>query len=189
MVGHGLSPSWKKQSFAKGEDVNLPTCETKFSSKTVIWNTLESVVNSNPAYEPFKTWNDNTDIHLNNTNTKNGMFMRWITPANYKRATMYIGTNTINSEFTIYLAGNGPVLDGGITGDIVLKKKLFEVPIKGGDGYPSSGIFTYDGPDVFLASGHSYAFYFEFPDEFTVPSVGKLNFSIGSVIYFGGAGS
>ncbi len=190
----GLSPTWKVKTGSIG---NLPTCDVLFSAKTVMLWSSEKATNfnwrDNPCYIPFQMASDgvNFGTAFIDDATNPWGFTRWLTPSTFKRGTLYVNdTSTWSFPFKVWLAEDGPVIDGGITGGPNKKKLMYHFL---GTAHPDLvRTMTYDGPDVQMFSGHSYGYLFELDEP--VPSLPTsqatpLVITMSSVIYFGGAGN
>ncbi len=188
----GLSPTWWVKTASVG---NLPACDVLFSGKSVLWFATERLGSNNwrdnPAYIPFQALDDATPFV--DDNKEPWGFTRWLTPSTFKRGTLFVnGTSNWSFPFKVWLAEDGPVIDGGITGGPNKKKLLYHFL---GSTHPDLvRTMIYEGPDVQMFSGHSYGYLFELDDP--VPSLptsssdaNALVISMSTVIYFGGAGN
>jgi len=185
-----FGPSWfQKKGLGVG---NLPTCDVLWSCKAVMSiNTGLPPDNKwydNPAYMPFQNGGPlSGETKMTDDGTGPWAFARWLVYSNFKRATMYINDNDIGAPFTVKLARDGPVADGGITGPPIPVRTIFNIPAKTDPAYKVKNF--YNGPDVEMFSDHSYAFVLEITDDsVTFPTTASIDFVIMSAIYFGGAG-
>lgn len=193
----GLSPTWwtKKQSVG-----NLPTCDTLWSSKSVMFFTVmgsgvgtDREFHDNPAYIPFA--NDDileafgNNVWSNDSTSPSG-FTHWLVPSIYKKNATFVTINTMDTEINVYLGRDGPTRDGVWSGTPVKEKLLFKILNKTSDPLYNPKLF-YDGPAVQMHSGHSWGLIVELVDEpASFPTTNKeLSLQMTNVIYFGGAGN
>jgi len=187
----GMPTTWQVKTGSIG---NLPTCDVLWSSKSVMFfHTLlnsNSTWRDNPAYIPFQFIDiGGASIPFIDDATNPWGFTRWLSPATFKRGTLYVNeSSNWDIPFKVYLAEDGPVIDGGITGGPIKKRQIYHFKISTDPERRRNMI--YDGPDIQMFSGHSYGYLFELDDPVpSLPTTKQLFIDMTSVIYFGGAGN
>lgn len=183
-----FGPAWFTR---QGDGIgNLPVCDTLWSSKSVMfWDTGENddQWEDNPAYIPFSNNDIGDGQDLSDNNTRPRGFTHFLVPGNFKKASLRINKNTIGQSFKVYLGRDGPTGDGVWAGPPVRKELIFTVKLTTDPEYTPNLI--YDGPDIELFSGHSWAYLFVLDEPVpSLPSAGRLRFTMANVIYFGAAG-
>jgi len=155
----GISPTWQVKTASIG---NLPTCDVLWSSKSVMFfHTLlnsDSTWRDNPAYIPFQYVKfGGTFLPFTDDNASPWGFTRWLSPATFKRGTLFVnGSSNWDIPFKVYLAEDGPVIDGGITGGPTKKRRIHH--FKDSTDPTFTRRMVYDGPDIKMFSGHSYGY-------------------------------
>jgi len=187
----GISPTWQVKTASIG---NLPTCDVLWSAKSVMHFHTDLNSNStwrdNPAYIPFlRVELPSTSIPFIDDATNPWGFTRWLSPATFKRGTLYVNdSSSWDIPFKVYLAEDGPVIDGGITGGPIKKRRIHH--FKDSSDPEFTRQLIYEGPDVQMFSSHSYGYLFELDDPVpSLPTTAQLFIAMTSVIYFGGAGN
>ena len=196
----GISPTWQVKTASVG---NLPTCDTLWSSKAIMWsNVLVDVGNQaitwqdNPVYVPINSGGVAPvgTLRMTDDSEISSGFTRWLSPAIFKNAQIHFVGNTIsspggeNTPFDIYLARDGPTPDGGFPDPPVKVKRLFHIPLTDDIDYPSSNSFFTNNLNIEMFSGHSWGYIFEMETTPSLPTTGSITFSLSASVYFGAAG-
>ncbi len=181
-----------------------------FSAKSTTWHgTNPGTAGSgtkwkdNPAYVPFGLYKEGGELNdpFRDDSIDPYGFTRWLSPATFKRSTLFIGENPIVGgvpwphPFKVWLGEDGPTPDART--DIPTKKKLIHhfvgTAVGNPSGDPTYRKMIYDGPDIQMFSGHSYGYIFELDEP--VPPLPTTNdfkdapvFTWSTVIYYGAAG-
>ena len=184
------SPTW----WVRSGEGSLDTCNTLWNAKTTLWQykTDPATWTHNPAYEPFnnKGYTETNPDKFVNNNQKPFPFCLMPSPGRLRKSYLQITSNSMSVGFKVYLGRDGPI----ITDTSATPTKnylLFDVPEKTDPSYTTtykfpSGASSVDSANIPLWGGRSYGFIFEADNAPTAPS-GSLTYSIGTVIYFGGA--
>ena len=190
MVGHGLSPTWKKRSRSDRDgQSNKITCTHLFNSRSMLFTEAEgSVWTDDPAYVPL-SYNSSYSELKNDDDNPSG-FYRMLVPGVLRAVTLKINGNGIAHPFSIWLAEDGPVYndsDPTFSGPRLIQK-LISVPLNTDPAYTTR--YFPDNLYIELFSGHSYGYYFKLEDPApTLPTVGTLSFVLTAMVYFGAGGN